>query len=144
MFDRAEGERDSSALVNALRRRWWLVILIAIVAGVGGYVFANRQQKKYSTDSALLFLNSDVGQELLGKQVFNTVDPSRQAATNQSLVALPAVSELVAHQLGIPVGRVLSELTFNSDPSSDVLHVNVTDPSPEMASKIANSYVQEY
>jgi capsular exopolysaccharide synthesis family protein len=144
MFDRAEGERDSSALVSALRRRWWVIVLVALVAAVGGYVFANRQEKKYSTDSALLFLNSDVGQELLGKQVFNTVDPSRQAATNQSLVALPAVSELVAHQLGISAGRVLSELAFNSDPSSDVLHIKVTDPSPQMAANIANAYVQEY
>lgn len=144
MFDRAEGERDGSALVNALRRRWWVVVLVAAVAAVGGYVFANRQEKKYSTDSALLFLNSDIGQELLGKQVFNTVDPTRQAATNQALVALPAVSELVAHQLGIPAGRVLSELAFNADPGSDVMHIKATDPSPEMAAKIANSYVQQY
>jgi hypothetical protein len=32
MFDQVAGERDEAWLVTALRRRWWVVILVGIIA----------------------------------------------------------------------------------------------------------------
>jgi capsular exopolysaccharide synthesis family protein len=144
MFDRAVAEGEGSQLLNALRRRWWVIALVAIVAAGGAYVFANRKQKEYSATSALLFQNNQLDQLLLAKQVVETVDPARQAATNLSLVGLPAVAEGVAAQLHIPAGWVAGSISFSADPGSDVLRITATDPSPVFAAKIANSYVQQY
>jgi capsular exopolysaccharide synthesis family protein len=144
MFDRLTGERDGSWFIAALRRRWWVIGLVAAISAIAAYSFSNHKQAKYTASSALLFLNSHLDQELVSKQIVQNIDPARQAATNQSLVELPTVSSMVASQLHISPGRVASEVTFGSDAQSDVLKVSVTDPRPRFASSIANSYVQQY
>src|SRR5438270_12851285 len=112
MFDRLEGERDGSWFFAGLRRRWWVIVLIAAIAGAGAYLLSKQQTKKYTANSALLFLSSHLDQELVGKQIVNNTDPARQAATNQSLVELPTVARIVAAQLKVPTGRVSSEVSF--------------------------------
>jgi receptor protein-tyrosine kinase len=144
MFDRATGERQGSQFLAALRRRWWVVVLCAIVAAGGAYVFTNRKQKLYSATSALLFVSSHLDQLVVGKQIIQTVDPTREAATNLSLVGLPSVGRAAAAELHIPTGRVIGEISFGSTPESDVLRITVTDPNPIMAARIANAYAQQY
>lgn len=144
MFDRAPSERDATPVLRALARQWWLIVLVAVVAGVAGYVFTARKPKMYQTSSALLFLDTNLDQELTGLQVFGTTDPVRQAATNQSLVSLPTIAQAVGRQLQIPGGIVASEVSFASSSGSDVLRIIVTDASPVMAAKIANAYARQY
>jgi capsular exopolysaccharide synthesis family protein len=144
MFDRLSGERDGTWLLAALRRRWWVIVLVAAISAAAAHVLSGQQQKKYSATSALLFQSTALDQELLAKQIITNVDPARQAATNQSLVELSSVSKLVASQLHIPSSLVSSEVSFGSDATSDVLPITVTDPSPTLATAIANSYAQQY
>ncbi|HEY6397219.1 MAG TPA: polysaccharide biosynthesis tyrosine autokinase [Solirubrobacteraceae bacterium] len=144
MFDRLAGERDELWFLTALRRRWWVIVLVAVIGAGTAYVLSNRQTKKYTASSALLFTNSHFAQLLTGQNVLETVDPARQAATNLSLVQLSTIAEKVGTALRIPVVRVKSDITFGSDAQSDVLSVSVTDPSPVLAAGIANSYVQQY
>jgi len=144
MTDRLVGERETSWLIAAIRRRWWVIALVALISAGAAYVFSNQQTKKYTATSALLFLNNHLDQELVGKQILNSVDPARQAATNQSLVQLPTVARTVARQLRVPVSRVTSDVSFGSDAQSDVLTVSVTDQDPALAATVANSYVQGY
>ncbi len=144
MFDRLAGERDGTWVITALRRRWWVIVLVAAISAAGAHVLANQQPKKYSATSALLFLNTPLSQELLGKQIIDAQDPTRQAATNQSLVELSSVAKLVGTQLGIPASRVASEVAFGSDAQSDVLPITVTDERPALAAAIANAYTEQY
>jgi polysaccharide biosynthesis transport protein len=144
MFERAAAERDGQWLVSALRRRWWVIVMVAAAAAAAAYFLSSHQTKRYTAHSALLFLNSPIDQELTGKQIIENIDPTRQAATNQSLVELPTVSRMVAHQLAVPVSRVQSDVSFGSDATSDLMTVSVTDDSPPVAMKIANAYVQQY
>jgi capsular exopolysaccharide synthesis family protein len=144
MFDRLPGERDASWLLGALRRRWWVILLVAVIAAGAAHVLSGRQEKKYSATSALLFLSTPLDQELSGRQIVTSVDPTRQAATNQSLIELSSVARLVATQLNVPASLVESEVTFGSDSQSDVLPITATDPRPRLAARIANAYVQDY
>lgn len=144
MFDRAPSERDAAPLLRNLRRRWWLIVLVAVVAAEAGYEFTARKPKQYKATSALLFLNTNLDQELTGLQVFGNVDQARQAATNQSLVALPTISRAVAVALNLPGGLTANAVSLASDQGSDVLRIVVTDAQPVMAAKIANAYAQQY
>jgi capsular exopolysaccharide synthesis family protein len=145
MFDRFRGERDTSSFVHAIRRRWWLVLLIGAIAAGGAYEFSKHKAKQYTATSSLLFTNSQLDQLIVGKGNIGTSgDPARNAATNHALLSLHTVAGLVAHQLHISTGRVLSDLTIGSDSTSDVVSVKVTDPSPVMAAAIANTYVAQY
>jgi capsular exopolysaccharide synthesis family protein len=145
MFDRLKSDPEASRVVVSLRRRWPLILAVAVIGAAAAYLLANQQAKKYSATSALLFQKSQLDQRLFGNQVVSsTTDPARQAATNLALVELPSVAKLVAAKLNIPKGRVTSEIAFGSDTQSDVLTVTATDRSPSRAAQIANTYVQQY
>jgi succinoglycan biosynthesis transport protein ExoP len=144
MLDRATGERDPARIVAALRKRWWLIALIGVIAAAGAYYFAGRKPKQYQASSALLFQNSHLDQQLFGNIVVSNSDPARDANTNSTLVALPAISSLVAQQLNIPSSRVRSDISVGSDATSNVLTVTATDEQPRVAAAIANAYVRQY
>jgi capsular exopolysaccharide synthesis family protein len=145
MYDRLKGERDGLLVVRALSRRWWLVLLIAIVAAGGAYEFAKHKSNQYTATSALLFVNSQLDQTLLHSTVITSSgDPSRDAATSQALLDLPTVAERVASDLHIGKGRVLSDISVGSDASSNVVPISATDRNPRVAANIANDYVSQY
>jgi len=144
MFERIRGDRDASRVVVALRRRWWVIVLVAAVAGVGAYVLASRKPDMYTASAALLFQDSQLDQKLFGNQVISSTDPTREAATNQSLVDLPTVAQRVATELQIPGSRVKEEVTVGSDAQSNVLSVTATDPHPKFAARLANTYVAQF
>jgi succinoglycan biosynthesis transport protein ExoP len=144
MFERLKGDRDTSRAVEVLRRRWWVIAVVAVIAAGGAYLLANRKPKVYSATSGLLFQSSNLDQKLFGNQVFQTSDPTRTAATNQSLVELPTVARLVAQQLHVSKAEVLSAITFGSDTQSDVMTVTATAHTPVSAAAIANAYVQQF
>lgn len=143
MFDRL-ADRGDGWLLGALARRWWVAVLVAAIFGVGTYVLSAQQTKKYTAKSAMLFFESQLDQELVGKATISNSDPTRQAATNQALVELPTVGRMVAAQLAIPVSRVVQDMSFGSDTTSDVMQISATDVSPVMAAQIANAYGQQY
>jgi tyrosine-protein kinase len=146
MFDRLRGERDASSFVHAIRRYWWLVLLIAAIAAGGAYEFSKHKQKQYTATSSLLFTNQQLDQLVVGKgtTLGGSGDPTRSAATNHALLSLRAIAGLVASQLHIAIARVTSDVSIGSDSTSDVVSVTVTDQSPTMAAAIANAYVAQY
>lgn len=145
MFDRLKGERDASAIVRVVRRRWWLIALIAAISAVGAYTVSKGKPKQYRATSSLLFVSSQFDQTLFGKQVISSnTDPTRQAATNIALLDLPTVASLVSTQLHVPRSVVLSDVTVGSDSTSDVVSVTAVDTNPVLAARIANAYVQQY
>ncbi len=145
MFGRLKNDSEASRVAAALRRQLPLLLIVAIVAAGAAYVWSNGTTKKYTATSALLFVNSHLDQQLFGNQVVtSTTDPTRAAATNAALVALPQVATLVANQLHMRRGRVASEISLGSDSQSDVLTVSATDTSPTRAALLANTYVQQF
>jgi succinoglycan biosynthesis transport protein ExoP len=144
MFDRLRSDRDASQVITALRRNWWIIVIIALISAGGAYVLSNRKPKVYSATASLLFQNSHLDEQLFGNQVITNTDPAREAATNQSLVGLPTVARLVAAQLHVPTATVTGAVQVGSDAQSDVLSVTATASDPRLAAAIANAYVAQY
>ncbi|MDQ6817947.1 MAG: polysaccharide biosynthesis tyrosine autokinase [Actinomycetota bacterium] len=146
MFDRLAGERDGSWFLTALRRRWWVIVVTAVIGALSAYVLSSRQTKKYTATAAVQFTNSRFDLTLAGVNPFSVSngDPARQAATEQSLLQLQTIPRLVAGSLHIPVNRVKSDITVGSNAQSDVVPVTATDPSPALAARIANTYVAQF
>jgi succinoglycan biosynthesis transport protein ExoP len=147
VFDRLAGERDGSWYLTALARRWWMIVLAAVIAAGVGYILGSRQTKKYTATAALqLTSTSQLDPFLAGAQqvVAPSVDPTRLAATEAALLSLPTVAQYTAQRLHIPAGRVVSDVSVGSDVTSDVVPITATDPSPRLAAAIANTYVYEY
>jgi capsular exopolysaccharide synthesis family protein len=144
MFDRFSSDRDASQIIQALRRRWPIILVLAVIAAAVAYELAKHQPKKYTATAALLFQNSPFDQIFFGVSLSGQTDPTTQAGTNLSLVELPSVAEAVAATLHVPRGDVSSAITFGTPASSNVVSVVATTTSPALSARLANTYVAEY
>jgi capsular exopolysaccharide synthesis family protein len=132
-------------LLLMLRRRWRLVVGCVVLVAGAAIAFSLLQRTEYTASASLLFRNTQFDQELFGSN-FTTgaVDPTREAATNLDLVALPTVASRTASTLHLPEDMVGSEITVSGTGQADVARVMATDPSPPRAAEIANTYVRQY
>lgn len=139
--------RGFNDLLGVLRRRI-LVILGCVVLVAGAALgFSLLQTKEYSATASLLFRDPGFDQKLFGSQAFNSTDPVREAATNLNLVSLDAVADLTAEELTVDdlSGDEVSDMiTVETQGASDVVSITATDPDPETAALIANTFVASY
>src|SRR6185312_10234439 len=73
-------------LVGALRRRWRIVLLCAIVTPAVAYGLSVRGQKQYQAQAEILFSAPHFDQTLFGSSATPGEDPTRAAATDLRLV----------------------------------------------------------
>jgi tyrosine-protein kinase len=142
--DRRLGFR--SALV-VLRRRLWVVLICAILVPASALVFSLVQDKKYTAAASLFFRDPALDQKLFGSTFLEpSGDPVREAATNLKLVSLRAVASRTASAVGrgLTADQVADKVETSLEGQSDLISVRATDPSPEFAATLANTFAQEY
>jgi succinoglycan biosynthesis transport protein ExoP len=136
---------DFEQTLRVLRRRWKLIVLCAVLVGGAAVAFSLRQQPQYTASSALLFSNEDFSQEIFGSSSpLSVQDPTSQQATNLDLAALPIVTARTARVLHLSPGLVTTEVSVTQAGQSNVANISVTDPNPERAARIANTYATQY
>jgi receptor protein-tyrosine kinase len=132
-------------LLHVFRKRKWVILSSTIVVPAIVLGLSLSQQKSYTASASLLFHTA--GDSVIPGQGGGAVDPTRESATNTSLVALPQIADRAARALGGGVtgadvaGKVKVD-TAGSD--SDVATVDATDTSPEQAARIANAYAKAF
>ncbi|HMT06099.1 MAG TPA: polysaccharide biosynthesis tyrosine autokinase [Solirubrobacterales bacterium] len=139
-------ERNLGEILLVLRRRIWVILGCVLLVAGAALVFSLIQTKQYSSTSSLLFRDPGFDQSLFGSQVFNSTDPSREAATNLNLVSLDAVAELTADDLGsgLTGDDVAGIVTVETEGASNVVSITALDPDPEFAARVANSFAESY
>ena len=148
----AQGVTETSVSTNLeqlllmLRRRWRLVLACVVLVAAAAVGFSLLQRNQYTASASLLFSNTQFDQELFGANFTSSsaIDPTREAATNIDLVALPTVAARTAAALHLPGGVVQSEVSVSGVGQANVAQVSATDPSPVRAAQIANTYAQQY
>src|ERR1700694_3342449 len=143
MFDRIRSERDASQILLVLRRRWPIILVLAVIAAAAAYELAKRQPQKFTATADVLFQTSPDSQLIFGVTV-TPPDTATQSATNQSLLELPAVADATAASLHLPRSVVSAAVTFGTSASSNVVSVIANASGPVLASQIANGYVQTF
>src|SRR3954469_24929801 len=99
----AESSDDDrgSAFFRSPGRRWWLIALCAVIGGAGAFAIAVVQPDEYTASASLLFRATGFGQSsTTGPSLAGSRDPTRDAATNVTLVSLRVVAERAAKVLG--------------------------------------------
>lgn len=149
---------DASRRLRFLTRRWPIVVLAVLASTVTAVGFSLTQEKEYTAEAMLLFRDAGLDQTLFGS---GYRDPAREAATNVRLVGLVGVSQRTADALRAPgqasdvrreLGdrRALTERDISADVmvapegQSNLVSVSFTDPSPELAAIVANTFARQY
>jgi polysaccharide biosynthesis transport protein len=137
--------REEGALEQALkilRRRKVIVLQALIGVPLIALALTLTQEKEYTATATLLFRESPAS---IGETSAIT-DPTREAATNGELVALPVVAEEASKAVGgaIPAGEILASVEVAPSASADTAGVSATTTEPQRSADIANAYGSAY
>ena len=135
----AEG-RDLKQLLAPVRRRWKLVLLVALLIGGAAYVYYHREAPTYTATTNVYLQPSSLQSSLLPGAP--PVDPSRASENQAHLVLTPGVARLAARELhfkGDPL-TLLPLVEAIPDPESDFLAIQATAADPQGAADVANAF----
>jgi succinoglycan biosynthesis transport protein ExoP len=146
-MEEREEQADPHVFTRALRRRWAVIVLCALVVPATAVALSLRQEKQYTASASLLFRDPQFDQKLFGSTAFQpSIDPAREAATNVKLVSLETVAARTAKALGnqITASDVQNAITVESEGQSDVASIKATHHDPTFAAKLANTFAQQF
>lgn len=136
-------------VLAVLRRRWWVIAILALVVGGASFAFSEHQTKQYTATSSVLFQDPQLSQEESGLEAtLNSPsdDPTIMATNVQLLTEQSGVPGLTArvigHGLTAPV--VSGAISVSQVGQTSVVDVSATSPSPALAAAIANTYVAQF
>jgi succinoglycan biosynthesis transport protein ExoP len=133
-----ESGMELITILQVLRRRWWLIVLCTLCAGVTGFVVSDRLPPVY--EAKVLFVSSQSqnagildyssllgGQQVIGtyRELLRTRPVLEQALVN---LDLPYSAEELAKHIGV-----------NVIPDTQLLELKVEDRDPQRAADIANA-----
>jgi len=137
-------------LFAVLRRRflWVLQGLIIVPLLVG--ILTLRQEAQYTAAAGLLFRDSAAAL-LEDASGGSFEDPTREAATNDDLVTLPAIAGLAARRFDrrperatITAQEVADSVSVSPSAESDFVEIESRHPNPNVAAALANDYGNSY
>lgn len=145
---RPDDPGDLERILTVLRRRAGLIIFCTLLTAAAAVVFSLLQEKKYTATASLLFRDPGFSKTLFGGEGVSLTgsDAARQAATNVQLVRLSVISERTAQALDTDLTgeQIKDRVEVAAEGQSDVVTIEATDPNPEQAQAIANTFAQEF
>src|SRR5690348_9535056 len=87
-------------VLGTLRRHGRWVALSFVLVTATAFLFSVGKPKRYTATAALVFNNSQLGQQAAGLQPVNVNNPQAQQSTNVKLVQLGDMAEKTARLLG--------------------------------------------
>jgi succinoglycan biosynthesis transport protein ExoP len=148
--EKADPGSTFHGLLEALRRRLWVIVLCMIVAPVAAYGISKSETKQYTAKAELLFHPSGIDQQLSNSSSASpsdsSGDPTRDAATNLQLVSLRRIAAATAKELGggLTAADVEGKVSVQPEGDSDLAGVEATDPNPHAAARLANAWAAAY
>jgi succinoglycan biosynthesis transport protein ExoP len=130
--------------LRIIRRRKWVVLQATIAVPLIALLISIGQQKQYTATATLLFRQAPAALGTAAGGV--VVDPTREAATNGELVALPIVSAKAAQLLDhrFTAGEILASIAVTPSTAGDTATISATTPSPSRSATFANAYGRAY
>lgn len=126
-------ESDLSQIVQAIRRRIWVVALCFVATTAAAVALTVRAEERYEATSALL-LRAAAG-----------VEPQRAVDTNLQLLSLPIIAERTAEQLpSLSAEEVEASVETAQQGESDIIQITANAASPEEATEIADAFSDEF
>jgi tyrosine-protein kinase len=141
------GRLSLRAALVVLRRRLWVLVICAFLVPASALAFSLTQEKQYTASASLFFRDPALDQKLFGATFLEpSTDPVREAATNVKLVSLKAVARRTSRAVGrgLTTDQVDDKVDTSLEGQSDLVSVRATDPSPEFAAIIANTFADQY
>src|ERR1039458_3971148 len=125
----SEQTLDLEQIIAILRRRAPIIVLCLVLVAGSAFVFSKHQTKKYTATSSLVFNNAQISQQVAGLQAAGGSEPKVQHGRTCQ---------------GFPPEQEKKNLSTSAEGESNVVDVAPPWPSPAVATKIANTYANQF
>lgn len=132
--------------VDVLRRRKWLIVLIALWVPLTAAGYSLLQQRLYQASADVLINRSSPAALAIGVEDPSAKgDPNQLIQTERALAHVPAVAAGTLKRLGLR-DRTPQELLAHVSVTANafMLKIRVTDPNPSLVVRLATQYAREF
>lgn len=126
--------------IRPVLSRWWLVLIVAVTATVGTYLFYEAKPKVYEASTRLFTQNNDSYALVLGAQFSSYVTPT--TLQNQAELISSGLFTRRAEQ--ILKGPTNGSVSASAADNSDFVTITGRAETGKQAAAIANAYAQAY
>ncbi len=133
---------ELSFIAGALRRYWWIVVILAVLGGIPGLIVRHDAIGKYEATAVLLV--SPPSQS--AAQVSLANDPDRYVIGQLSVLKSSALASVVA--TGVGNGQTSASIgdavSVSHVPKTDIVQIKASTTNPALSQAIANQYAKSY
>jgi polysaccharide biosynthesis transport protein len=134
--------------VQIVRRRKWLILQALVLVPAAAVAFSLQQERLYKASAEVLLSRQNLAATLTGTQDPNAGQPAdRLAQTQASLARVPLVAQRALDATGLDdrsADDVLADSSVAAKTNADLLEFEVTDPDPQIASRLATAYASAF
>jgi capsular polysaccharide biosynthesis protein len=124
-----------SDYVNVLRRRWWVILLVGVVAAASAYVFTRFQERLYRSEATYLVVANQLDNGL-------SIVLENNMNSYRELALAPKELDKISAQLGLDRDAdwlLDKHVAIQALPDERKMIVQVTYPDADTAPKLANA-----
>ncbi len=125
---------DAAAYFRGLLRSWWLILLVLIAGGVGGFIVHEQATPQYSASVRLIVANKTPGMDEQSARSLSALRASTIAQVAPTSPALTAAAESAGES------DALSGVTASAAASESFVTITVQGPSPTVVTELAAAY----
>lgn len=131
-------ESETTRYLALVIRRWWIIVLVAAIAGVGAYVIRSRQPETFVAE-AKVFIGNAITTFNPDRTLLETSE--RLANTYEQIVKFSNVLSpvMVNFDIDLSMAEFRDLISTNVIQNTPLLSIQVEYDSPEMASNLANA-----
>jgi len=125
-------------------RRWWIVLLVAVIVFASTYIVANSTyREEYTSKSTIMVRNPE--ENLSASSSAYYYDLTKTAVNDCQILMTSrtalyyVIDELSLDEIGITYGKLLSMIDITGYTDSHVLEVSVTSDDPDLSKEIVDT-----
>lgn len=125
-------------ILTTLKRRFWIILLIAIIGGgIGKFIVSPGPAPTYEAFSLVLLEK----QYEENKLIVNPEDNVRFLNTAQTLIDTEVILEQVKSELNLDksLTELAGQINVTNENNSQIIRITVEDSDPELATNIVNT-----
>lgn len=134
-------------IVTAIRKRWWVIVVLTLIAALTGTVMARFKSPLYRVEA-------QIAATAPKSVTTGAIDPTIQLAMSMVMPTIANAAEsikiaeatrqrLLKTGIDIPAETLLDKVSASAVPNSNGLKISVTDTSPTRVADIANAWAAE-
>jgi Mrp family chromosome partitioning ATPase len=133
---------DLRAYIQPIRRRWWVVALVAVVAAAGAYFVSSRARNTY-VSSTQVYIEEGSPTAGIGTGQLAGPPTPQQLQDIATLVTAQSITTKAYRELGMPIGSAGS-VSVSPQHESSFITLTAESHSAAMAARLANTYVSAF